>query len=67
MAAESNGKRVTLGLLALIATVGIGVAGATLWASDRFGSVEGRVSVLEAHYEHIKDSLESIDGKLDRQ
>lgn len=67
MAAETNGKRVTLGLLALIATVGLGVAGATLWAADRFGSAEGRIGVLEAHYGHIREALERIEAKVDRQ
>jgi len=63
---NGNGKKVTWPMLAMVATVALIVAGGVLWAADRFGAVENRVSVLETHYEHISESLRSIDQKLDR-
>ena len=65
-AANGNGRRVTWPMLAMLAAVALTVAGATLWAADRFGAVEGRVGVLETHYQHISESLKGIHQKLDR-
>ena len=63
---QSNGRRVTWATLAILAAVAISVAGTTLWAADRFGAAESRISVLETHYGHISDTLERIETKMDR-
>ena len=66
-AANGNGKRYLNTIAAAVITALALLVPVAVWACDRFGSCEARISVLENNFGHIQKSLERIERKLDER
>jgi len=59
-----SGKGIAV-IAGVIVTVVLLITPVTGWAYDRLGQLGARVSVLEANYQHICETLVRIERKID--